>query len=321
MTNGVDAALRELRPGLPGVTIDASIFRQADFIETALDNLTVALLLGCLLVVVVLSAFLFEWRTALISLLAIPLSLMAAVLVLYLRGDTINTMILAGLVIAVGVVVDDAIIDVENIWRRLRARGDGTGRLAPRIILEASLEVRSAIWYATLINVLAVVPVFFLNSVTGSFFEPLAFSYSLAILVSMLVALTVTPALSLILLSRTRERRDAPLVRWMKRAYAALLSRTLRRARPAYLAAGALLLAGLAAAPTLGAELYPAFKERDFLMHWITAPGTSHREEQRIVTQASRELRQIPGVRNFGRTSARPSWPRRWSASTSARTG
>jgi CzcA family heavy metal efflux pump len=300
VTHGVDEALRELQPGLPGVRFDASIFRQADFIETAIDNLKLALLLGCLLVIVVLSAFLFQWRTALISLLAIPLSLMAAVLVLYLRGDTINTMILAGLVIAVGVVVDDAIIDVENIWRRLRQRGDGTGRLAPGIILEASLEVRSAIWYATLINVLAVVPVFFLQSVTGSFFEPLAFSYALAILVSMLVALTVTPALSLILLSKTRERRDAPLVRWMKRGYAALLAPTIRRPWPAYAAAGVLLLAGILAAPRLGQELYPAFKERDFLMHWITAPGTSHPEERRIVTEASRELRTIDGVRNFG---------------------
>ena len=300
VTRGIDQALGELKPGLPGIVIDASIFRQADFIESAIDNLTLALLLGCLLVIVVLSAFLFEWRTALISLLAIPLSLMAAVLVLYLRGDTINTMILAGLVIAVGVVVDDAIIDVENIWRRMRQRGDGTGRLAPRIILEASLEVRSAIWYATLINVLAVVPVFFLESVTGSFFEPLVVSYALAILVSMLVALTVTPALSLILLSKTHERRDAPLVRALKRGYGALLSRTIRRPSPAYVAAAVLLLAGLAAAPTLGSELYPAFKERDFLMHWITAPGTSHTEERRIVTQASRELRTIPGVRNFG---------------------
>jgi CzcA family heavy metal efflux pump len=300
VTHGVDQALGELQPGLPGVRIDPSIFRQADFIESAVDNLTLALLLGCLLVIVILGAFLFQWRTALISLLAIPLSLMAAVLVLYLRGDTINTMILAGLVIAVGVVVDDAIIDVENIWRRLRERGDGTGRLAPGIILEASLEVRGAIWYATLINVLAVVPVFFLESVTGSFFEPLAFSYALAILVSMLVALTVTPALSLILLSGTRQRGDAPLVRWLKRGYGALLALTIRRPWPAFAAAGALLVAGLVAAPRLGQELYPAFKERDFLMHWITAPGTSHPEERRIVTEASRELRDIPGVRNFG---------------------
>jgi Cu/Ag efflux pump CusA len=221
-------------------------------------------------------------------------------MVLYLRGDTINTMILAGLVIAVGVVVDDAIIDVENIWRRLREQGDGSGRLAPRIILDASLEVRSAIWYATLINVVAVVPVFFLQSVTGTFFEPLAVSYALAILVSMLVALTVTPALSLILLSKTRKRSDAPLVRWMKRGYGALLAMALRMPWPPIAVAGLLVLAGLVAAPTLGQDLYPSFKERDFLMHWITAPGTSHPEERRIVTQASREMRQIPGVQNFG---------------------
>ena len=224
VTKDIDDALEDLQPGLPGVQFDAHVFRQANFIEQSIDNLELSLILGSLLVVLVLIAFLFEWRTALISLIAIPLSLMAALMVLYLRGDTINTMILAGLVIAVGVVVDDAIIDVENIWRRLRQRGDGTGRLAPRIILEASLEVRTAIFYATLINVLAVVPVFFLESVTGSFFEPLAFSYALAILVSMVVALTVTPALSLLLLSKTRERRDAPLVRLLKRGYRALLA-------------------------------------------------------------------------------------------------
>jgi CzcA family heavy metal efflux pump len=301
VTNGVDQALADLRPGLPGVAIDANIFRQADFIDMAIDNLTLALLLGCLLVVAVLIAFLFQWRTALISLIAIPLSLMVAVLVLYLRGDTINTMILAGLVIAVGVVVDDAIIDVENIWRRMRERGDPQGTLAPRIILDASLEVRTAIFYATLINVLAVVPVFFLESVTGSFFEPLAFSYALAIFVSMVVALTVTPALSLILLRRApRRRADAPVVRWMKRGYAALLALVLRRQLPAYAAVAVFAVAGVVAARGFGENLYPAFKERDFLMHWITPPGTSHPEERRIVTQASRELRTIPGVRSFG---------------------
>jgi CzcA family heavy metal efflux pump len=300
VTSGVDDALAKLRPGLPGIHMDAHIFRQADFIETALHNLELSLLLGCLLVILILVAFLFEWRTALISLVAIPLSLMAATLVLYLRGDTINTMILAGLVIAVGVVVDDAIIGIENVWRRLRERGDGTGRLAPRIILEASMEVRSPIIYATLINVLAVLPVFFLKGVTGTFFAPLAISYALAILASMVVALTVTPALSLILLAKTGHRRDAPLVRWLKRGYGAALMRVLTRPLPAFATAAVVAVAGLAALPTLGQELYPAFKERDFLMHWITAPGTSAPEEQRITTRASRELRAIPGVRNFG---------------------
>ena len=134
VTKGIDDALEDLKPGLTGVEFDAHVFRQANFIEQSIDNLQLSLILGCLLVILVLIAFLFEWRTALISLIAIPLSLMAALMVLYLRGDTINTMILAGLVIAVGVVVDDAIIDVENIWRRLRQQGDGTGKLAPRII-------------------------------------------------------------------------------------------------------------------------------------------------------------------------------------------
>jgi CzcA family heavy metal efflux pump len=302
VTNGVENALDDLRPGLPGIQIDSKIFRQADFIEMALDNLTVSLLIGCLLVILILVAFLFQWRIALISLVSIPLSLMAAALVLYLRGDTINVMILAGLVIAVGVVVDDAIIGIENVWRRMRERyEDGSRSSAARIILEASLEVRGPIFYATLINVLAVVPVFFLQSVTGSFFEPLAFSYALAILVSMVVALTVTPALSLILLSKTpRERRDAPLVRWLKRGYEAILVRVIRKPLPAFGIVGVLALAGLAVGPGLGQELYPAFKERDFLMHWITSPGTSHPEERRIVTEASRELRSIPGVRNFG---------------------
>jgi CzcA family heavy metal efflux pump len=302
VTKGVDEAIKDLQPGLPGVQFDARIFRQADFIEAALDNLTLSLLIGCLLVILILIAFLFEWRTALISLVAIPLSLMAAVLVLYVRGDSINTMILAGLVIAVGVVVDDAIIGIENVWRRLRQRhAEAAGGSMARIILEASLEVRSPIVYATLINVLAVVPVFFLQSVTGSFFEPLAFSYALAILASMVVALTVTPALSLILLSRTRlDRHDSPLVRWLKRVYAAGLWRVIRKPVAAFVAAAVMAVAGLAVLPGLGENLYPAFKERDFLMHWITAPGTSDTEERRIVTQASRELRTIPGVRNFG---------------------
>ena len=300
VTHGIDEAIEELKPGLPGVEFDANVFRQADFVEIAIDNLTLALILGILLVILILIAFLFEWRTALISLIAIPLSLMAALMVLYLRGDTINTMILAGLVIAVGVVVDDAIIDVENIWRRLRQRGDGTGRLAPGIILEASLEVRSAILYATLINVLAVAPVFFLESVTGSFFSPLAFSYALAILVSMVIALTVTPALSLILLSKTRERRDAPVVLGLKRGYEAVLMRVIRRPLPAVATLVILGVVGLTVANGLGHNLYPVFKERDFFADWATPPGSSDPEEQRIMTRFSHEIGDIPGVRSFG---------------------
>jgi Cu/Ag efflux pump CusA len=214
VTRGVEEAIDEMRPGLPGMEIDTTIFRPATFIETAIDNLTTALLLGVLLVILILAAFLFEWRTAFISLIAIPLSLIAAVLVLVLRGTTINVMVLAGLVVAIGVVVDDAIIDVENIVRRLRQhRREGTGKSTFAIVLEASVEVRTAITYATLINVVAVVPVFFLEGLSGAFFKPLVLSYGLAVFVSMVVALTVTPALCLILLSRAHERRESPLLR------------------------------------------------------------------------------------------------------------
>jgi CzcA family heavy metal efflux pump len=302
VTRGVEQALRELQPGLSGIQIDSTIFRPASFIETALHNLTNALLLGCLFVILVLAFFLFEWRSALISLIAIPLSLVAAGFVLFVRGATINTMILAGLVIAVGVVVDDAIIDIENILRRLRQyKREGTDKSTAAIVLEASLEVRGPIIYATLIIVAAAVPVYFLEGLTGSFFRPLAFSYGLAVLASLVVALTVTPALALLLLrGAPLERRPSPLVTWLQRVYTNGLSRVIRRPRWAYATVAVFIAAGVAVVPFLGESLFPAFKERDFLMHWVTFPGTSHPEEQRIVTQGSRELRQIPGVRNFG---------------------
>jgi CzcA family heavy metal efflux pump len=302
VTRGVEQAIKDLQPGLPGIKIDTTIFRPASFIETALGNLSWALALGVLLVIFVLIAFLFEWRTAVISLVAIPLSLIAAGLVLYARGTTINTLILAGLAISVGVVVDDAIIDVENIVRRLRLhRREGSTKSTGAIILEASLEVRSAIVYATLINVVAIAPVFFIEGVSGAFFQPLVISYGLAVLASMIVALTVTPALALILLHRASiERRESPLAHRLQDLYTAGLARVVRSARPAFVTVAVIAVAGAAIAPRLGESLFPEFKERDFLMHWISTPGTSLPEERRIVLAASRDLRAIPGVRNFG---------------------
>src|ERR687894_383075 len=301
VTRGIEEAIDDMRPGLPGIEIDTTIFRPATFIELAIANLTTALLLGVLLVVLILAAFLFEWRTAFISLIAIPLSLIAAVLVLVLRGTTINVMVLAGLVVAVGVVVDDAIIDVENIVRRLRQdRSEGTGKSTFAIVLEASVEVRSAITYATLINAVAVVPVFFLEGLSGAFFKPLVLSYGLAVLVSMLVALTVTPALCLIMLSRGHRHQESPLLRVLKRGYGAVLARIIRTPRPAVGIASTCLVAGVLVFPTLGTILLPDFKERDFLMHWLTKPGTSAKEETRISVRACKDLREIPGVRNCG---------------------
>ena len=302
VTKGVDEALAALRPGLPDVDIDAEIFRPATFIEMSIDNLTLAMIIGAVLMVLMLGAFLYEWRVALISVVAIPLSLVAAGLVLYLRGATINTMVLAGLIIALGDIVDDAIIDIENVVRRLREhRKQRSGKSLARIILEASLEVRGAIVYATLIEVLAVLPVFFMEGLSGAFFKPLVLSYGLALLASMVVALTVTPALALILLRKAPlEGRESPIVPWLQRGYEAVLSRIIRAPRRAYAAVGIIVLAGVVVVPRLGQELLPSFKERDFLMHWLTKPATSWPEMNRITIQASKELRQIPGVRNFG---------------------
>lgn len=303
VTRQVEAALTEMRPGLQDVDIDPSIFRPATFIESALQNLSAALLLGCVLVALILIAFLFEWRTALISLSAIPLSLLAAAVVLYLRGGTLNTMVLAGLVIAVGEVVDDAIIDVENIMRRLRLnRKAEEPAPAFAVVLNASLEVRSAVVFASFIVALVFVPVLFLDGLAGTFFRPLAFSYLLAILASLLVALTVTPALCLVLLPGVKQGHgaDAPLARLLKRGYRAVLPWALTRPGWAVGFLGvAFAMTGLAL-PGLGEAFLPNFKERDFLMHWVEKPGTSLDAMRRITVQASKELRAVPGVRNFG---------------------
>jgi len=302
VTRGVERVLEKLKPGLPGIEIDHTIFRPATFIELSLDNLTVALILGAILVVIVLGAFLYEWRVALISVIAIPLSLVAAGLVLYFHGATINTMVLAGFVVALGSVVDDAIIDVENIVRRLRQhRLAGSTKSTARIILEASLEVRPAILQATIIIALAVMPVFFMGGLAGAFFEPLALAFILAMLASMIVAMTVTPVLCLLLLNRAAvEQRESPLVPWLKRHYEHALRHVVGAPRASLAAAVIVVAAGIGVLPLLGAGLLPSFKERDFLMHWVPAEGTSHAETFRITQQASRELRAIPGVRNFG---------------------
>ena len=302
VTRGVEQALESMKPGLPGVEIDTTIFRPATFVEDSIDNLSRALLLGCALVAGIILIFLYEWRTAIVCIIAIPLSLLAAGLILFEAGATVNTMIVAGFVIALGVVVDDAILGVENIMRRLRlARQAGDTRSTARIILDASVEVRGPIVYATLIVVVAVVPVLFMQGLTGSFFKPLIAAYVFAIAASLVVAMTVTPALCLILLRNARfEGRESPVIIWLRQRYAPLLERATRTPRPAFITLGIVTLAGVGIWPLLGQSLLPSFKERDFLMHWVTAPDTSLPEMLRITTRASKELRAIPGVRNFG---------------------
>ena len=299
VTRGVEQVLEELKPGLEGVTIDSTIFRPATFIQLSIDHLTEALWLGCLLVVIVLALFLGDWRTTVISVIAIPLSLAIALLVLRWRGETINTMILAGLIIALGEVVDDAIIDVENILRRLRQHPD---KPRFRVVLDASLEVRSAVVYASVIIVLVFVPVFFLPGLAGTFFRPLALSYILAIGASLLVALSVTPALSLILLRVKQDGgKEALLARGLKGIYRAILPGFARRPWAAIgILAMAFAFTGWIWKGKLKEEFLPSFKERDFLMHWLEKPNTSVEASKRITIAAAKDLLAVDGVRNHG---------------------
>jgi len=302
VTQGVEEALDSMRPGLSGIEINSSMYRPASFIELALGNLTLALIIGCALLVLALGALLFNWRAALIGLIAIPVALIAGALVLYLRGATLNTMVLAGFVIAIGVVVDEAIIDVENITRRLRqARQERSDRSSAAIILEAALEMRSAIIYATLILLLIMVPVFFIEGLAEAFFQPLALSYVLAVLAAMLVALTLTPALCLLLLSDAPvERHTSPLVGWLQRGYERGLAPMIERPRLMVVAVAVLTVVGLATLPFLNQSLLPSFKERNLLIHLNGAPGISQPEMSRISDRVSRDLRSIPGVSGVG---------------------
>jgi Cu/Ag efflux pump CusA len=222
VTRRLEGELENLRPELEreGIIVHQELFRQADFIENAVGNVANSLLLGAVLVAVVLSVLLFNVRTAFISLTAIPLSLLAAVFVLWTCGVSLNTLTLGGLAIAVGEVVDDAIIDVVNIFRRLRENARlGAPRSAISVALSASLEVRSAVVFATFIVVLVFAPVFFLSGVQGRLFAPLGYAYVLAVLASLGTALTLTPALSVLMLQRAGGTEEPRLLRGLQKGY------------------------------------------------------------------------------------------------------
>jgi Cu/Ag efflux pump CusA len=243
---------------------------------------------------------LFDWRSALVSVVSIPVALLAGVIALHLSGATINTMILAGLVVALAVVIDDAIVDVETLLRRLRKRKQGDASIAA-IIYETTIASRSAALYATLIVILAVTPIFFMGGVAGAFFEPLAWSYVLAVVASMIVALTVTPALSLLLRGEaSRENRESPVAVWLLDKCDVVLRRIINAPRNVFIAVGIVVVAGVGVFPLLGQSLLPTFKERNLQVNWSTAPGTSHAETYRITSRVSDELRSLPGVRSVG---------------------
>jgi CzcA family heavy metal efflux pump len=330
VTRGIENALDEMRPGLPGVTFDSTVFRPASFIELSLQNLVLTLAIGALLLVLVVAALFFEWRTALIGLVAIALSLVAGGLVLFLRGETLNVMILAGFALAGVIVVDEAIVGVENIARRLRQhRGeqevaelleaaagpnghDGASvrlahlRSTATVILDAAVELRGALIFATLINALTVLPIVFVGGLTGGFFQPLLLSYGLAVLAAMVVAVTATPALCLILLNGVPlERRESPLARTLQRSYRAFLTRTVQRPAAGLAALAIVAVLGLLTLPFLGLSAQPSFKERDLLVQLTAAPGTGLPEMNRIAGRMGQELRSLPGVRSVGAHSGR----------------
>jgi CzcA family heavy metal efflux pump len=309
VTRLVDQALAELRPTLDaqGVRVDADLLRPARFIETSTANVRSALLLGGLLVVVVLTLFLFNLRTAAISCTAIPLSLLAAVTVLERLGISLNTMTLGGLAIAIGEVVDDAVIDVENILRRLRENRRRAQPLPPSgVVFEASLEVRGAVVYATFAVVLVFVPILTMTGVAGRLFAPLGLAYILAIVASLVVALTVTPALCSFLLKEGRvPEGDPPLVRWLKARYRPLLLRVERHPRVVIAGVVLLTLGGLAALPFFGGGFVPELKEGHFIIHMTAVPGTSLAESLRLGGRVTDELMKLPEVRAVGQRVGR----------------
>lgn len=301
VTNNIEAAIAELKPGLQDLDIDSTIFRPATFIERAIQNLQHALLLGALMVALILMIFLRNKRAAFISICAIPLSLISAVLVLTAFNISMNTMVIAGLVIALGEVVDDAIIDVENIIRRLKLNQLlDSPKAKLDVIVTASLEVRSAVVYATMIVMVVFLPVLFLEGIAGAFFKPLATAYLLAILASLLVALIVTPALSFILLDADSEEKELQLITWLNAQYRHLLDKVLLKPKKVIIITLAAFLSTGVSALFLGSEFLPAFKETDFLMHFLERPGASIEQMKKMTKRASHDLLAIPGVRNFG---------------------
>jgi Cu/Ag efflux pump CusA len=302
VTRDVENALDAMAPGLGGVDIDPTIFRPATFIESALDNLALTLLVAGLLLLLAIGATLFDWRSVAVALVSVPLSLVAAGLVLALRGETMNAMVLGGLVLAVVIVVDDAVTAGESVSRRLRERrAAGEDAPAADVVREATAELRGPLGYATLIILASALPILVLGGRPGGFFQPLAVSYALAVLASLVVALLVAPALGLLLLWQApAERDEAPHLRWFRRGYERSLSASIGRPVVVLSAACLVALGAVAAAPQLGTSLLPEFEERQLLVEVDAPPGTSRPEMLRMTTAMSRELRAIPGLEKVG---------------------
>lgn len=309
VTAGLDKAIAELAPTLKaqGITLYPGLFRAAGFIDTALHNVSASLVIGALLVMIVLVLYLFDLRTAAISCTAIPLSLLGSVVILEHLGLSLNTMTIGGLAIAIGEVVDDAVIDVENIFRRLREnRLLETPRPVLRVVYDASVEVRSAVVYATFAVVLVFIPVLAMSGVSGRFFAPLGLAYIVSILCSLLVALTVTPALCLIMLGGKQPKgEDPPVVTWTKGRYVTVIHAVERHPKAVMAATAALIATTLAIIPFLEGKLLPELVEGNFIIHVATAPGTSLQETLRTGKLLADELAKLPAVASVAQRAGR----------------
>jgi len=308
VTQSAENALHDLAPAgkAAGIALFLRLFRAADFIETSVAGIRSSLLLGGGLVAIVLTLFLYNLRTAFISLTAIPLSLLIAVALLNQMGATLNTITLGGLAIAIGEVVDDAIIDVENIFRRLRLnRGSVNPRPVFNVILDASLEVRSAVVYATFVVALVFIPVLSMTGVEGKIFAPLGVAYILAIVASLGVALTLTPALCAAMLPRSTPAAETRFVRRLKEVHRRWLGGLVDRPRVAAVVAGALCLGAAATLPLFGGSFLPELQENSFIMHMVGIPGTSIEESMRIGHEVSVALLRDSDVKSISQRAGR----------------
>lgn len=309
LTDDIEQALAELQPALPSdVRINTKVFQQKNFIVNSLTNVEHALRDGFILVIIVLFLFLLNFRTTVITLTAIPLSLVVTALIFKWFDISINTLTLGGLAIAIGELVDDAIVDVENVFRRLKEnRAAGSPKNSLRVVYEASSEVRNSIVYATIIVVLVFLPLFQLQGIEGRIFAPLGIAYITSILASLVVSLTVTPALCSFLLpnSNLNEEKESGLVRWLKKQDLKVLNWGLERPKIVIGTAAALVIGAAIMVTRFGTEFLPPFNEGSFTINLFTPAGTSLEESNKIGTVAERLILRVPDVRYTARRTGR----------------
>ena len=311
LTEAIDAQLATAMKTMPeGMVVNPSVMRQADFIQLSVNNLLLVLRDAAIFVAIILILFLLDVRTTLITLTALPLSLGVALVVLWAAGMSINVMTLGGLAVAIGELVDDAIIDVENVFRRIRenaALPESERRPIISVTFAASNEIRSSVVFATVIIVMVFVPLLFLQGLEGRFFRPLGIAYIVATLASLVTALTVTPVLCRYLLAKVRpgKHRDGFLVRWIKGRYEPTLKWAMRRGRMMLAISALLTVSALALASTFGSSFLPTFNEGTFTVFLNAPPGTSLQESNRMAIGIETQLTKLPGVRAVVRRTGR----------------